>query len=144
MLVKQILNTKGNNGVITATPGTKVNEIAIILTSQKIGTVVISSDQKTAEGIVSERDIVRAIAERGISSLGLIAADIMTRKLVTCTRDATADQILSIMSERRFRHMPVLENDKLVGLITQGDVVKAKLSELSMEKDALENMIMGY
>lgn len=144
MLVKQILNTKGSNGVITATPGTKVNEIAIILTSQKIGTVVISSDQKTAEGIVSERDIVRAIAERGISSLGLIAADIMTRKLVTCTRDATADQILSIMSERRFRHMPVLENDKLVGLITQGDVVKAKLSELSMEKDALENMIMGY
>ena len=144
MLVKQILKTKGSNSVTTAAPETKVTDIAIILTSQKIGIVVISSDQETAQGIVSERDIVRAISERGISSLGLVAADIMTCKLVTCSRDATADQILSIMSERRFRHMPVLENNKLVGLITQGDVVKAKLSELSMEKVALENMIMGY
>jgi CBS domain-containing protein len=144
MLVKQILKTKGSNSVTTAAPETKVTDIAIILTSQKIGIVVISSDEETAQGIVSERDIVRAISERGISSLGLVAADIMTRKLVTCSRDATADQILSIMSERRFRHMPVLENNKLVGLITQGDVVKAKLSELSMEKVALENMIMGY
>ena len=72
-----------------------------------------------------------------------MAADIMTCKVETCSRDATADQILLIMSERRFRHMPVLENNKLIGLITQGDVVKAKLSQLSMEKVAMENMIMG-
>ena len=143
MLVKQILKAKGSNGVTTATPETKLTDIAVILTSQKIGVVVISSDQKTAQGIVSERDIVRAIAERGMSSLGLVAADIMTCKVETCSRDATADQILSIMSERRFRHMPVLENNKLIGLITQGDVVKAKLSQLSMEKVAMENMIMG-
>jgi CBS domain-containing protein len=143
VLVKQILKTKGCNGVTTATPETKLTDIAVILTSQKIGVVVISSDQKTAQGIVSERDIVRAIAERGMSSLGLVAADIMTCKVETCSRDATADQILLIMSERRFRHMPVLENNKLIGLITQGDVVKAKLSQLSMEKVAMENMIMG-
>jgi CBS domain-containing protein len=144
MLVKQILNTKGSNSIVTAMPETKVTNIAIILTSQKIGLVVISSDKETVEGIVSERDIVRAIAERGISSLSLTAADIMTRKIITCSRDATADQILSVMSKRRFRHIPVLENNKLVGLITQGDVVKAKLSQLSMENVALENMIMGY
>jgi len=144
MLVQQILNSKANDDVITVQPETTLVEAAAILASNKIGTVVISEDGKKASGILSERDIVRAIAQRGVQALGAPVNDFMTRKIVTCRREATADQVLTIMTDKRFRHIPVVENGEMIGLITQGDVVKAKLSELSMEKDALEGMIMGY
>jgi len=144
MLVQQILNFKANDDVITVQPETTLVEAAAILASNKIGTVVISEDGKKASGILSERDIVRAIAHRGVQALGAPVNDFMTRKIVTCRREATADQVLTIMTDKRFRHIPVVENGEMIGLITQGDVVKAKLSELSMEKDALEGMIMGY
>ena len=81
---------------------------------------------------------------RGAQALNAHVDDFMTRKIVTCRREATADQVLTIMTDGRFRHLPVVENGEIIGLITQGDVVKAKLSELAMEKDALEGMIMGY
>ena len=106
--------------------------------------MIISEDGKTATGVLSERDIVRAIVHRGTQALNAHVDDFMTRKIVTCRREATADQVLTIMTDRRFRHLPVVENGEMIGLITQGDVVKAKLSELAMEKDALEGMIMGY
>ncbi|MBT6531480.1 MAG: CBS domain-containing protein [Marinovum sp.] len=144
MLVQQILNSKANDDVITVQPETTLVEAAAILASNKIGTVVISEDGKKASGILSERDIVRAIAHRGVQALGAPVNDFMTRKIVTCRREATADQVLTIMTDKRFRHIPVVENGEMIGLITQGDVVKAKLSELSMEKDALEYMIMGH
>ena len=144
MLVQQILNSKANDDVITVQPETTLVEAAAILASNKIGTVVISEDGKKASGILSERDIVRAIAHRGVQALGAPVNDFMTRKIVTCRREATADQVLTIMTDKRFRHIPVVENGEMIGLITQGDVVKAKLSELAMEKDALEGMIMGY
>ena len=144
MLVQQILNSKANDDVITVQPETTLVEAAAILASNKIGTVVISEDGKKASGILSERDIVRAIAHRGVQALGAPVNDFMTRKIVTCRREATADQVLTIMTDKRFRHIPVVENGEMIGLITQGDVVKAKLSEISMEKDALEGMIMGY
>mgnify|MGYP003981558801 FL=1 len=144
MLVQQILNSKANDDVITVQPETTLVEAAAILASNKIGTVVISEDGKKASGILSERDIVRAIALRGMQALGAPVNNFMTRKIVTCRREATADQVLTIMTDKRFRHIPVVENGEMIGLITQGDVVKAKLSELSMEKDALEGMIMGY
>ena len=144
MLVQQILNSKANDDVITVQPETTLVEAAAILASNKIGTVVISEDGKKASGILSERDIVRAIAHRGVQALGAPVNDFMTRKIVTCRREATADQVLTIMTDKRFRHIPVVENGEMIGLITQGDVVKAKLSEISMEKDALEGKIMGY
>ncbi|MBT6099668.1 MAG: CBS domain-containing protein [Marinovum sp.] len=144
MLVQQILNSKANDDVITVQPETTLVEAAAILASNKIGTVVISEDGKKASGILSERDIVRAIALRGMQALGAPVNNFMTRKIVTCRREATADQVLTIMTDKRFRHIPVVENGEMIGLITQGDVVKAKLSELSMEKDALEYMIMGH
>ena len=144
MLVQQILNSKANDDVITVQPETTLVEAAAILASNKIGTVVISEDGKKASGILSERDLVRALAHRGVQALGAPVNDFMTRKIVTCRREATADQVLTIMTDKRFRHIPVVENGEMIGLITQGDVVKAKLSELSMEKDALEGMIMGY
>ena len=95
-------------------------------------------------GILSERDVVRQLAKRGSGILGEAVDEFMTTKLVTCKREASADAVLATMTEKRFRHMPVVEDGKLVGIITLGDVVKARLAELKMEKDALEGMIMGY
>lgn len=144
MLVQQILNSKASDAVETVKPGTLVRDAAQILASKRIGTVVISANGKTADGILSERDIVRELAAHGAGCLSQKVDDFMTRKLVTCTRAHKADDVLAQMTEGRFRHMPVVESGELVGLITLGDVVKARLSELSMEKDALEGMIMGH
>ena len=144
MLVQQILNSKASNAVVTVKPGTLVRDAAKILADKRIGTVVISSSGETADGILSERDIVRELAARGATCLSEKVDDYMTSKLVTCTRADSADSVLHRMTEGRFRHMPVVEEGKLIGLITLGDAVKARLSELAMEKDALEGMIMGH
>ena len=144
MLVSQILKTKSDDAVATAAPDMKVSEAAKILSDKRIGTLVISSDGTTPDGILSERDIVRALGRRGGGCLTDKVSDLMTRDLVTCSRDDRADEILQKMTNGRFRHMPVLENGALVGLISLGDVVKARLMELSMEKDALQGMIMGH
>lgn len=145
MLVHQILKSKSDDAVVTVQPGTKVSEAAKILAERKIGTVVVSADDgQTAAGILSERDIVRVLAAKGGSILNETVDTFMTSKLVTCGRDDKADDVLSKMTNGRFRHMPVLEDGQLVGLITLGDVVKARLAELAMEKDALEGMIMGH
>ena len=144
MTVAKILKSKGTDEVFTIAPGHTVAEVAQLLSERKIGSVVVSTDGKAAEGILSERDIVREIGRRGPGCLSENVEDMMTRKLITCTRDQRADEVLAIMTEGRFRHMPVVEGGSMVGLITLGDVVKYRLSELSMEKDALEGMIMGF
>ncbi|SDW92028.1 CBS domain-containing protein [Litoreibacter albidus] len=144
MLVSQILKLKADDGVVTIGPAASVADAANMLSTRKIGSVVVSSDNKTALGILSERDIVREIGKRGAGCLSETVDSMMTKKLVTCTSSDRADSILSQMTEGRFRHMPVVEGGEMIGLITLGDVVKARLSELSMEKDALEGMIMGH
>ena len=144
MLVSQILKTKADDSVTTVKPGMMVSEAARMLSEKRIGTLVISSDGKTRDGILSERDIVRELGRSGAACLETTVEALMTRKLVTCTKDERSDAILSKMTEGRFRHMPVLQDGALIGLISLGDVVKARLMELSMEKDALEGMIMGH
>lgn len=144
MLVHQILKMKDSEGVLTLPPGTTISDAAAMLSKYKIGSVIISADGKLPLGILSERDIVRGLAENGAGCLGETVDDLMTRKLVSCRRDETADDVLEKMTVGRFRHMPVLEDGQMVGLISIGDVVKARLSELAMEKDALEGMIMGH
>ena len=121
-----------------------MSEAARILSEKRIGTVVVSADGKTALGILSERDIVREVGKRGAGCLSETVDAMMTSKIITCSLDDAADAVLTTMTNGRFRHMPVLENGKMVGLITIGDVVKYRLSELAMEKDALEGMIMGH
>ena len=144
MLVSQILKTKADDSVTTVKPGVMISEAAKILAEKRIGTLVISSDGKTPDGILSERDIVRALGEQGDACLNATVESLMTKKLVTCGTDARSDEILTKMTEGRFRHMPVLADGALVGLVSLGDVVKAQLMELSMEKDALQGMIMGH
>lgn len=144
MLVRQILKSKGDDGVVTVKPGTKIADAAEILAERRIGGVVISADGTKAEGILSERDIVRALAVRGGGCLDEQVEDMMTRNPVACTTQDSSDSVLTRMTDGRFRHMPVVDDGKLVGLVTIGDVVKARLQELAMEKDALEGMIMGH
>lgn len=144
MLVHQILQSKSNNAVLTVLPTASVADAAAILSSRKIGSLVVSSDGKHADGILSERDIVRDVGRRGGACLTDAVSTLMTTTLVTCTRSETADHVLQTMTDGRFRHMPVVEDGILVGLISIGDVVKARLSELAMEKDALEGMIKGF
>lgn len=144
MRVSQILSSKANEGVVTIAPDVKVTEAAQLLSAKRIGSVVVTKDGSHAIGILSERDIVRELGRRGPASLDDLVSDMMTRDPVTCTVEDTADEVLSRMTAGRFRHMPVVEGGKMVGLITIGDVVKSRLSELAMEKDALEGMIMGH
>ncbi|WP_299353141.1 CBS domain-containing protein [uncultured Shimia sp.] len=144
MLVSQILKSKGDQGVVTVKPGTSVSDAAKILAEKRIGTVVVSSDGSSADGILSERDIVRELAKQGGACLAEPVNTYMTSELVTCTMRDDLNDVLAKMTEGRFRHMPVLEGDKMIGLITLGDAVKARLSELAMEKDALQGMIMGH
>jgi len=144
MLVSQILKSKGSEGVTTVPPGLSVAAAAEVLSQKKIGALVISRDGKKLAGIVSERDIVREIGRRGPDCLNDSVESIMTAKVVTCARGDQTDAVLQNMTDGRFRHIPVVEGGQLVGLISIGDVVKARLAELSMEKDALEGMIKGF
>ena len=143
MLVRQILGLKGGTDVVTLPLGTSVSDAARALSEKRIGAIVVV-DGKNPMGILSERDIVRELGRRGEGCLSDTVDDLMTREMVTCAPDETADQVLQKMSDGRFRHMPVLEAGSMTGLISIGDVVKARLSELSMEKHALEDMIKGF
>lgn len=143
MLVSQILKSKADTAVVTISSGATIAEAAALLAERRIGALVVSKDGKLAEGILSERDIVRELGKRGAGVLADKVAGLMTRKLVSCARGDLTDAVLQKMTDGRFRHMPVLEGGALVGLISIGDVVKARLMELSAEKDALEGMIKG-
>jgi CBS domain-containing protein len=127
MLVQQILASKGDLGVITVAPGATVQEVAALLSSKRIGAV-----------------IVRELGKRGSACLSDKVESLMTAKIVSCTRAEGTDAVLGRMTDGRFRHMPVIEDGQMVGLISIGDVVKARLMELAAEKDALEGMIKGF
>ena len=145
MLVQQILKSKPSQGVLTVESTALVSQAAEILAKNKIGSVVVSDDGgKSAAGILSERDIVRELAANGSGCLSEQVSQYMTRDLVTTTSQASVQEVLSQMTEGRFRHMPIVEDGVMIGLVTLGDLVKAQLSELAMEKQALEGMIMGH
>lgn len=144
MLVQQILKSKSDDGVVTIAPGATLAEAAEMLSSRRIGAIVISPDGKSVSGILSERDIVRELGQRGPSCMADTVDAIMTSDIVTCARNESSDEVLGKMTSGRFRHMPVMDGDEMIGLISIGDVVKAQINQLSMEKEALEGMIKGF
>jgi CBS domain-containing protein len=144
MLVQQILKGKPEGAVVTVPPGTSVAEAVEILSARRIGALIVSTDGRHVAGILSERDVVRELGRRGPDSLNDPVEKVMTSAIVTCTPDERAESVMQKMTDGRFRHMPVMEGAVMVGLISIGDVVKARLSELAMEKDALEGMIKGF
>jgi CBS domain-containing protein len=141
--VSQIMRSKSDTGVVTIKAGATVAAAAELLSSMRIGAVIVSQDGVRPEGILSERDIVRELGKRGGAVLNDKVSQLMTRNLVSCTTEDRSDTVLEKMTTGRFRHMPVMKGDQMVGLISIGDVVKARLSELAMEKEALTGMIMG-
>ncbi|WP_294926834.1 CBS domain-containing protein [uncultured Paracoccus sp.] len=144
MLVKQILAMKDSDEIVTIGPDQTVEEAAQLLARRRIGAVVVSENGRTALGILSERDILRVLGENGAGSLQGQVADLMTRKLVTCVTGDDALSVLDRMTQGRFRHMPVVDDEGgMIGLISIGDVVSARLKELNAEKEALTGMIMG-
>ena len=144
MLVQQILGSKAGGGVLSVKPTDSVSEAVKLLSEKRIGSVVVSADGESLDGILSERDVVREIGRRGAVVLTEPVSALMTSQIVICTEKDTADRILQMMTDGRFRHLPVMRDGKMIGLISIGDVVKARLAELSMEKNALEGMIMGH
>ena len=144
MHVAQILKSKAEQAVVTIQPGSTVAAAAELLSAKRIGAVIVSPDGRRVAGILSERDIVRELGRRGPSCLSDTVDSIMTARIIGCRRDERAEEVLQKLPDGRFRHMPVMEGDQMVGLISIGDVVKARLSELAMERDALEGMVKGF
>jgi CBS domain-containing protein len=140
MNVTSILSTKGRD-VATIPPTATVDEAVRILADRKIGALVVTGAGGRIIGIVSERDVVRALARRGSEALKLPLNDVMTRKVVACgTMDSIAS-LMELMTSGKFRHLPVVEDDTLAGIVSIGDVVKSRLAELEYEQTALRDYI---
>ena len=142
MRLSEILRTKGA-AVVTIAPEATVTDVLATLAQHRVGALVVSTDGRTVAGIVSERDIVRSLAAHGPSTLELTAAAIMTSEVVTASPTASVDDVMATMTERRFRHVPVTEEGRLVGIVSIGDVVNAKLRALEIETEQLTNYISG-
>ncbi len=140
MHVAAILKDKGNR-VVHATPGSKMADAAATLQREHIGVIVVSDRAGAVDGILSERDIVHAVATHGTTCLDGPVRDYMTANVITCTPDDTLDKLMQLMTDHRIRHLPVMRNDRMVGIISIGDVVKHRLGELQHERDALEQYI---
>jgi CBS domain-containing protein len=142
MRINDILRVKGEQ-VITVTPEADVTELLAVLAEHKIGAVVVSTDGSRVDGIVSERDVVRALAARGAAILTEPVTTIYTAKVRSVPRDAALDDIERLMTEQRFRHVPVVENGALHGVVSIGDVVKFRIDELEAERRSLAGYITG-
>lgn len=141
MLVTQMFKQKKTHRIVTIGPETVVAEAAKILTEEHIGALMVIGDDGALAGILSERDIVRAIPVYGREVLDLAVGRLMTHPVVTCSPEGRVHQIMKTMTTKHFRHMPVLEDGKLIGMISIGDVVKSRLDELETETSQLRDYI---
>lgn len=140
--ISAILERKGKD-VVTVSPDAMLLAAANTLSEHNIGALVVSADGKAVDGIISERDLVRELARLGTGAVKRTVADVMTRDITTCTPDETLDDLMSTMTQRRIRHVPILEDDALVGIVSIGDVVKTRLDMLEVEKESLEQYVTG-
>ena len=140
MTVKAILSRKGSD-VVTIAPTANLTDAVKLLAERRIGAILVTGPDSRVAGILSERDIVRAVAERGHAALEENVGAVMTRKVTTCTEADTIAVIMERMTEGKFRHMPVVDQGKLVGVISIGDVVKWRVEEVEGESAALREYI---
>jgi CBS domain-containing protein len=139
MRISDVLRHKGS-AVATADPSTSVRELIALLHDRRIGAVVVT-ELGHVVGIASERDIVRELHERGPELLEANAADIMTRVVLTCHLQDSVDTLAELMTERRIRHIPVVEDGRLAGIVSIGDVVKSRITELEIDRSQLASYI---
>ena len=142
MSVSHILKHKGRD-VVTALPSATVNAVAQMLAERRIGAVIISSGEGKIDGIVSERDIVRAVAAAGADSLNKHVSTVMTKDVRTCTEDDSETELMALMTQHRIRHLPVATHGKLAGMISIGDVVKFRIEQIERDAADMKAYIAG-
>lgn len=140
MIVNHILSLKGRD-VATIDPGRTLSEAAKVLAERRIGALLIVDGQRPVSGIISERDIVRAVAKHGAKALDEPVSRFMTEKVLTCTGETSVTHVMGLMTQQKFRHVPVVEGDRLVGIVSIGDVVKERLEEVEAEAEAIKEYI---
>lgn len=142
MRIQDVIRAKGSD-VSTVGPDTTIVDLLSALSERGVGAMVVTSDDDSLVGIVSERDVVRQLHSRGPSMLGGSVQDIMTTDVATCDPHDSIDHIMRLMTERRFRHLPVVKDGQLVGIVSIGDVVKSRIDELVSTTAHLESYISG-
>jgi len=140
MIVKAILSAKGGD-VISIDPTATLNTAVKTLAEHKIGALLVLGPDRRVIGILSERDIVRALAARGAGVLAEPLAQVMTRKVVTCSESDSVGVLMERMTTGKFRHLPVIEDERVIGVVSIGDVVKHRLQEIEQESAALRDYI---
>jgi CBS domain-containing protein len=140
--VDGILRAKGAN-VITIRPDASVGRLVDGLREERIGAMIVSEDGRTVLGIISERDVVRGLAERGSRILEAPVGELMTRQVFSCTPQDTVKHVMAEMTKRRIRHLPVLADGVLSGIVSIGDVVKNRLEEMETETNVLREAYIG-
>jgi CBS domain-containing protein len=140
MRISDVLRNKGNE-VVTIAPDARVRGLLDLLAEHRIGAVVVSRDGSSVDGIVSERDIVRALAVRGAAVMSEPVTAIYTADVRTITPEASLDEVMRMMTDNRWRHAPVVADGRLAGIVSIGDVVKNKIDELETERSALTDYI---
>jgi CBS domain-containing protein len=140
MIVKDILAAKGDD-VVTISPTANLADAAAVLANRHIGALVVTGAGDRLVGIVSERDVVRQLAAHGTKALEMPLTDVMTRKVATCLISDTVSSIMERMTSGKFRHIPVVDGERMIGIISIGDVVKLRLHEMENEQTALRDYI---
>jgi CBS domain-containing protein len=140
MRIGDVLNAKATHEVVTIGPDAGVRELVAKLAEHNVGALIVSSDGTTLEGIVSERDVVRHLHSDGTVVNNTVAA-IMTAVVETCDEDTHVDELMKIMTDRRVRHVPVVHEGRLIGIISIGDVVKHRIDQLEFERDQLDSYV---
>ena len=140
MLVRHILREKGRD-VVTVLSDATLSEAACLLARKRIGAVVVRGADGSVKGILSERDIVHAVAEASVAALAHPVSRHMTSAIETCSESDSVDDLMELMTHRRFRHVPVLDGDRLAGIVSIGDIVKTRIAETEQEASALRQYI---
>lgn len=142
MRIKEVLAGKASKDVVTISPDATVRDLIALLAEHNVGALVVSVDGTSVDGIVSERDVVRRLHDDE-AVLGLSVSSIMTADVETCTLEQSVNDLMQVMTARRFRHLPVVADGKLTGIVSIGDVVKHRMSELEFERDQLDHYVHG-
>ncbi len=140
MKVEQILRNKGSE-IFAVGPDDKISDAVALLNSKNIGAVIVRDNKGDVAGILSERDIVRRLGERGGDALAMKVSECMTSNVFTCSVEASVDELMAKMTEKRIRHLPVTKDGQIVGVVSIGDVVKRKIEEAEQEAAALKEYI---
>jgi CBS domain-containing protein len=140
MRIREIVAAKPNQAVVTVSPDATVKDLLALLAENNVGALVVSSDGSAVDGIVSERDVVRRLHENP-DVLSAEVRTIMTSDVHTCGSDSGLDDMMTVMTERRIRHVPVVDDGRLVGIVSIGDVVKHKIDRLEFERDQLDSYV---